>query len=268
MAGYDFGIIGGGRMSEAIVRALIDSVICSRHTMVISDPDSNRRTSLSNDLRLVCVPDNRIPARCQCILLAVESRIMGQVLEEIAPFVSGDTLVISIAPDISTEFMDKALGMRGHIVRAIPNAPLLVRAGMTAVCAGPRATSSDIKHAQRIFSACGRTVIVDEKLAGAVESVSRCGPAYLFYLAEAMIQAGVTEGLDRETAKTLTEQACLGAAKMLSESTERPDILRMQTTRPGGPTQQAISSLDTDSVRESLVSAVRAAADKSRNIEE
>jgi len=255
-------------MGEAIIRALIDSVICSRNTMVISDPDSSRRMSLSNDLRLICVPDNRIPASCQCVLLAVETRVVKQVLEEIAPIVREDALIISIAPDISTQFLDEALGRRGRIVRVILNTPVLVGAGMSALCAGPRAGSEDLNRAQRIFSACGKTVIVDEKLACAVEAVSRCGPAYLFYLAEAMIQAGVTEGLDWETAKTLTEQACLGAAKMLSESDERPVVLRMQATSPGGSTQQAISALDTDGVKESLVSAVRAAAAKSREFKE
>jgi pyrroline-5-carboxylate reductase len=268
VAGYEFGIIGGGRMAEAIIRGLIDSVICSRNTMVISDPDSTRRQSLSNDLRLVCVPNNRIPGSCQCVLLAVETRVMKQVLEEIAPIVREDALVISIAPDISTQLMDKALGQRGHIVRVVPNTPVLVGAGMSALCAGPRATGKDLKQAGRILSTCGKTAIVDEKLAGAVEAISRCGPAYLFYLAEAMIQAGVTEGLDRETANTLTEQTCLGAAKMLSESDERPAILRMRATAPGGPTQQATATLDADGVKESLVSAVRAAAAKSRELQE
>ena len=267
MAGYELGIIGGGRMAEAIIRSLIDSVICSRNTMVISDPDSSRRQSLSNDLRLVCVPDNRIPGSCQCVLLAVEARVMKQVLEEISPIIRDDALVISIAPGINTEFLDEALGRRGHIVRVIPNTPVLIRAGMSAVCAGPRASSEDLKRTRRIFATCGKTAIVDEKLAGAVEAVSRCGPAYLFYLAEAMIQAGVTEGLDRETAKTLTEQACLGAAQMLSESDERPEILRMRATSPEGTTQQAMTALDADGVRESLVSAVRAAAGKSRELE-
>ena len=82
MSGYELGIIGGGRMAEAIIRGLIDSVVCSRNTMVISDPDSGRRMSLSNNLRLVCVPDNRIPAACKCVLLAVETRVMKEVLEE------------------------------------------------------------------------------------------------------------------------------------------------------------------------------------------
>ncbi len=127
-------------MAEAIVRGLIDSVVCSRNTMVISDPDPTRRQSLSNNLRLVCVPDNRIPAACQCVLLAVETRVMKQVLEEIAPIVAEEALVISIAPDISTQFLDEALGRRGHIVRAVPNTPVLVGAGMSALCAGPRAT--------------------------------------------------------------------------------------------------------------------------------
>jgi len=268
VSSYELGIIGGGRMAEAIIRGLIDSVICSRNTMVISDPDPHRRQSLSNDLRLVCVPDNRIPAACQCVLLAVESRVMKQVLEEIAPIVGEEALVISIAPGISTQFIDKALGRRGHIVRIAPNAPVLARAGMSALFAGPRATGEDLKRAGKIFATCGRTVVVDEKLASAVDGVSCCGPAYLFYLAEAMIQAGVAEGIDRETAKRLTEQACLGAATVLSKSDERADILRMRATGPGTPAQQATTALDADGVKESLVSAVRAAAAKSREFEE
>ena len=267
MAGYELGIIGGGRMGEAIIRSLIDAVVCSRQAMVISDPDSRRRMSMANDLRLICVPDNKIPAACRQVLLAVESRVMPAVLEEIAPVVSEDTLIISIAPDISTQFIDDALGGLGRIVRVAPNAPVLTGAGMSAICAGPRAEESDLKRARKIFAACGKTAVVDEKFIGAAEAISSCGPAYLFYLAEAMIQAGTDEGLDPEIAKLLTEQTFIGAAKMLAESTERPEILRMRTTSPGSAAQRAAATLDAGGVSAAFVSAVRSAAEKSRELE-
>jgi len=247
-------------MAEAIIHGLIDSIVLSRNIMVISDPDPSRRQHLANEMRLVCVPDNRTPARCSCVLLAVKPQVMGKVLDQIAPTVRTDALVISVAAGITTQFLDERLGQRGHIVRVLPNTPALIGAGMSALCAGPRADGSDLKRAEKIFAACGKTVTVDEAMMDAVAAVSQSGPAYLLYLVEAMIQAGVSEGLTREIAESLAAQTCLGTAKLLTQSTERPDVLRMQLTRPGSATERATDALDAAGVKNSLISAVRTAA--------
>jgi len=260
MAGYELGIIGGGRMAEAIIHGLIDSIVLSRNIIVISDPDPARRQHLANEMRLVCVPQNTTPAACPCVLLTVKPRVMGKVLREIAPTVRKDALVISIAAGVTTQFLDEGLGRRGHIVRVMPNTPILIGAGMSVLCAGPRADEHDLKHAEKIFAACGKTVIVDEGMMDAAAAVSESGPAYLIYLVEAMIQAGINEGLTWEIARALAIQTCFGAAKLLSESKERPDVLRMQLTEPGSPTQRATETLDAAGVKESLIAAVRAAA--------
>ena len=137
---------------------------------------------------------------------------------------------------------------------------------MSALAAGPRATAGDVDWAEKLFASCGRTVRVEETLMDAVTAVSGSGPAYLFYLVEAMIEAGAAEGLPRETAATLAAQACLGAARMVLESGESPQTLRARVTSPGGTTQRAIETMESAGVKDALVQAIRAAAARSREL--
>jgi len=263
MADYQLGVIGGGNMAEALLRGVIGSVILARNTIVVSDPAVERRRHLSNTLRLMCVPQNAVPGGCPHVLLAVKPQVMPAVLDELAPVVGDDALVISIAAGITTRFVDERLKGRGRIVRVMPNTPMLAGEGMSALCAGARAADEDLHWAERLFATGGRTVVVDEDMMDAVTAVSGSGPAYLFYLIEAMIAAGVAEGLPQETAAVLAAQTCLGASRLLADSGERPEVLRARVTSPGGTTQRAIETMDSAGVKASLIAAIRAAAERS-----
>ena len=191
---------------------------------------------------------------------------MGDVLEQISASVSGEATVISIAAGITTSFLDTALSGKGQIVRVMPNTPLMVGQGMSAITAGPRATENDLQWVRELFSASGKTVIVEEKMMDAVTAVSGSGPAYFFYLVEAMVEAGIAEGLPAEIAKQLAAQTCLGAGKLMVQSSEDPSQLRKRVTSPGGTTQRAIEVLDTANVKQNLIQAIHAAAKKSREL--
>jgi pyrroline-5-carboxylate reductase len=143
---------------------------------------------------------------------------------------------------------------------------MLVGEGMSALAKGPRATGEDLLWAQKLFASCGRTVVVSEDQLDAVTAVSGSGPAYLFYLAEAMIEAGVAEGLPASTALALAAQTCLGAGRLLLESGEGPEALRARVTSPNGTTQRAIETMDAAGVKPALVEAIRAAAARSREL--
>jgi len=253
-------------MAEAILRGVIGSGSLPADAVIASDPLPERRKRLTDEIGVSCVAGNLAPARCPRVLLAVKPQVMGEVLDNIASTVGADALVVSIAAGISTGFIDRHLGGRGRIVRVMPNTPMLVGEGMSAIAPGPRATGEDVGWTAQLFGAGGRTVTVTGEMMDAVTAVSGSGPAYFFYLIEAMIAAGVAEGLEPETAALLAGQTCAGAAKLLMDSHEPPDVLRARVTSPGGTTQRAIEAMESARVKESLISAIRAAAERSREL--
>ncbi|MFB3892072.1 MAG: pyrroline-5-carboxylate reductase [Phycisphaerae bacterium] len=266
MARYQLGVIGGGNMAEAILRGVLRGNFLPHNAIIASDPVFDRRQHITRNVGVSCVDDNAVPASCPTVLLAVKPQVMGGVLDGIARHVSPDALIVSIAAGIPTSFIDSHLGGRGRIVRVMPNTPMLAGAGMSALAVGPRATEADLRQAERYFSASGQTVIVTEEQLDAVTAVSGSGPAYFFYLVEAMIEAGVAEGLAEDTAAALAVQTCVGAAKLLSDSRERPEVLRRKVTSPGGTTQRAIETMEATGVKKAIVAAIRAAAARSREL--
>jgi pyrroline-5-carboxylate reductase len=266
MADYQLGVIGAGNMAEAVLRGVLKSSFLSHSVIVASDPVLKRRRLLTKELGITCVQDNLIPATCPKLLLAVKPQLMATVLDEVARAVGDEAVVISIAAGVTCRFLDEKLGGKGRLVRVMPNTPMLVGAGMAALAAGPRARPADLRWAEHLFAASGETCIVDEPLIDAVTAVSGSGPAYFFYLIEAMIEAGVAEGLLPGIAAKLAMQTCAGAAKLLSETGEAPEVLRARVTSPGGTTQRAIETMAAAGVKGKLIDAVRAAAQRSREL--
>ncbi|MFW6133573.1 MAG: pyrroline-5-carboxylate reductase [Planctomycetota bacterium] len=266
MADYELGIIGAGNMAEALLRGVLRVEVIPAGRIVAADPDEDRRRRVREQLGVECVADSATPASCPRVLLAVKPQAVGDVCRAIAARVRPEATVISIAAGIPTRVLDAQLGGRGRIVRVMPNTPMLVGAGAAALAAGPRATDADIRWTEGLFAASGATVVLDEPLLDAVTAVSGSGPAYFFYLIEAMIEAGIEEGLTAATARMLAVQTCAGAAKLLERTGDSPATLRRGVTSPGGTTEQAIASLEADSVKEALVRAIRAAADRSREL--
>jgi pyrroline-5-carboxylate reductase len=195
------------------------------------------------------------------LLLSVKPQQMGAVLEEIAPVVAGDVLVVSIAAGISTRYMEERMGDGSRVVRTMPNTPMLVGAGAVAIAAGGRATAEDLARVRRLFESSATVIEVEEGQLDAVTAVSGSGPAYFFYLVEQMVAAGVELGLTAEQAHVLAARTALGAGKMLAESGDSPQELRRKVTSPGGTTAAAISHLEQKQwdqiTREALAAAKR-----------
>jgi pyrroline-5-carboxylate reductase len=266
MSEYEFGVIGAGNMAEAIIRGLVTSRFLPATAVVASDPADERRQLLAKATGIACVADNFAPAACPRVLLAVKPQVMPAVLAGIAPAVGADALVISIAAGVTTGAIDRSLGSKGRIVRVMPNTPMLVGAGVSAICPGPRATDADLEWARQLFAASGQVVMVQEPMIDAVTAVSGSGPAYFFYLIEAMAQAGVAEGLPADVATQLAIATCAGAARLLTQTGTPPDQLRAKVTSPKGTTQAAIEAMDAAGVKDALVNAIRAAAARSREL--
>lgn len=263
---YSLGIIGAGNMAEAIVRGILASRELPAEQIIAADISPQRRDVFQKQLAIRTVEDNaEVVKQAKTILLSTKPQQMQQVLEGLRPVLASDTLVISIAAGISTGFIERSLGER-RVVRAMPNTPMLVSEGMVAISPGKHATADDLATARRMFQASAQVVEVGEEKMDAVTAVSGSGPAYFFFLVELMVKAGIELGLSADEAHKLATQTALGAAKMLTTSSDSPQELRRKVTSPNGTTHAAITTMEARSVHESIVAAVKRAAERSKEL--
>ena len=266
MANYQLGVIGAGQMAEALLRGVVAAGVLARTDIVAADPDAKRRQVFTSELGIDCRSDNSVPAACPRVLLAVKPQMLADVLAGIAPHVRPDALVLSIAAGMRTSWIHEKLGDKGRILRIMPNTPMLIGRGASALSLGPAATAKDLAWADRLFAACGTTVHVAEPMLDAVTAVSGSGPAYFFYLVEALVAAGSAEGLAPDVALRLAVETCRGAGELLARTGEKPEILRARVTSPKGTTQAALDAMEAAGVKAALVAAIRKAAERSREL--
>jgi pyrroline-5-carboxylate reductase len=266
---YELGIIGAGNMAEAITRGVVRAGLFAPHQVIAADVSSARRELFANDIHVRAVESNEEAARqARVLLLSVKPQQMAEALAGIGAVLDPAALVISIAAGITTTFIGQHLdnNRAWRVVRAMPNTPMLVGEGMTALARGANATAADLDPARRIFESAGAVIEVDENLLDAVTALSGSGPAYVFYLAEHMIAAGVEMGFTPEHARLLVTRTVLGSAKMLATSEDTPQELRRKVTSPGGTTQAAITHLEAAQFGRMLVRAIRAAEQRSTQL--
>jgi len=261
------GFIGAGNMAEALCRGILNARLAPPERVIAADIQEARRRLFAEQLRVRVSGDNLAVARASdIVILAIKPQTFADVVPPIGHVLNGTKLVVSILAGVRTRRIERACAPGARVVRAMPNTPMLVGAGITALCRGANASGEDLEKAAAIFRAAGQVVFAEEAQMDAVTAVSGSGPAYFFYLVEAMMEAGVAEGLSAKTAATLAGQTLLGAGKLLVASGESAAALRAKVTSPGGTTQAAIEHLDREGVRERIIAAVRRAAARSREL--
>lgn len=269
---YELGVIGGGNMAEAILRGAVDAGVLDPAAVVVCEPVAER-CEVFEAMGIATAADNA-PAIDQAsrVLLAVKPQVFADVADDLARLDPQAQMVISIMAGIRSDRIAAAMGqasrLRGPVVRVMPNTPLLAGVGMSAIARGAAARDDDVAWVERLLSAAGRTVVVDESLMDAVTAVSGSGPAYVFYLAEAMIQAGRSLGLSDRQAAELTQQTVLGAATLMQQSSDGPGELRRKVTSPGGTTQAALEHLEQHAFAKLIGDAIAQAATRSRELSE
>lgn len=251
------GIIGAGKIGEALIYGLLKSNVVSPEELAASTPSEQRCEMLASKYRIKSTPDNREVARnSEVVIIAVRPHIVGKVLDEIKDLVEPSQLIISIATGVTTEYISKHLKDGVPIVRAMPNNPVLVLEGMTAIAKGPNAEDKHLKLASAIFQSVGKAAVVQERELNAITGLSGSGPAYIYMVIEALIEAGIKVGLSRELSTMLVSQTTLGSAKMVLETKEHPAILKDTVTTPGGCTIEGVMELEEGKLRTSFVNAV------------
>jgi pyrroline-5-carboxylate reductase len=266
---YKLAIIGGGKMGEALVAGLLHAGWAEPDEIAVAELHEARRDWLHKEYGIAALADNAEAARgSTTVLLAVKPQDIDGVLSDLSGVVGADHLVMSIAAGIPIALIESKLGADIPVVRAMPNTPALLREGATGLAAGTHATAEHMTHADEILSAVSKVVHLPEKYLDAVTGVSGTGPAYVFFLAESLIEAAVGVGLPRDVATELSIQTILGAARMLRETGRHPVELREEVTSPGGTTVAAMSVLEHKGVRSAFLDAVRAATERSRQLAE
>lgn len=200
------------------------------------------------------------------VVIAVKPQDIPDLLREVGPVLAPEALVISLAAGVSTATLESLLPLARPVVRVMPNTPALVDEGMSALSAGSFATPEHLARAEEILRAVGKAVVVPEKYMDAVTAVSGSGPAYIMYVAEAMIDAGVMLGLPRATATDLVKQTLFGSAKLLMVSGEHPTVLKERVTSPGGTTAAALRTFEDHGVKAAFLAAMEAAHKRSKEL--
>jgi len=260
-------IIGGGNMGEALVGGLLADGITTPAGLWVTDVVADRLAALQKRYGVRTGNDNAAAASwADVVILAVKPQAMDAVLDGLKERLSERPLIVSVAAGIPLSRISARLGGARKLVRVMPNAPCLVRAGASAIALSPSVSVEERALAVKLFEAVGTVVVVEERLMDAVTGLSGSGPAYVFQIIEALADGGVKMGLPRDTALTLAAQTVLGAAKQVLETGEHPARLKDKVASPGGTTIAGLHALETGGVRSAVIAAIEAATKRSEEL--
>jgi pyrroline-5-carboxylate reductase len=255
-------VVGGGRMGSALVSGLLASGWARAEEIAVSEPDGAVRERLAAAHPGLVVLEG--PSAADGAVLAVKPEIAEVAMA--AASAGGIHRVLSIVAGISTARLEAVMAPGDVVIRAMPNSPSLIGAGVSAMSGGSAATAADLDWAEGVLSAVGTVVRLPERYLDAVTGLSGSGPAYIFLVAEALIEAGVAAGLTHEVSRQLVVGTMLGASRMMAETGAEPAELRARVTSPGGTTTAGVRSLEFKAVRSAFIEAVAAATERSRQL--
>ncbi|MEY4232866.1 MAG: hypothetical protein RL144_1066 [Actinomycetota bacterium] len=259
------GLIGAGIMGEALISALTTYGLNPK-LITISEKRSERIEELTKKYSINSDNLANNVSTAQVLLLVVKPQDLGEVLAEVKGQISSQTLIVTFAAGKSISFVEDAIGKANPIIRVMPNSPILLGEGMSAISTSHNVTAEQRDFVTGFLSAAGKTIEVDESLQDAVTATSGSGPAYFFAFVESMILGAVELGLSQKDATTLTVQTIVGAAKMLEESGKTAAVLRENVTSPNGTTAAALASFTDDGLEQLVRKAMKAARDRAQEL--
>lgn len=261
-------MLGAGKMGSILIEGLIRSGRFSPDQITATVQHENRAAKLAERLHIPVTTNNAAAARdADLIFIGVKPFTVLDVIRQIKPVLTPEKLIISFAASVKTSAIEEATELLGMpVVRAMPNTPAMLGAGMTALAGGRYATAHHVQLAASLFESVGRSVQVDEKHLDAVTGLSGSGPAYIYIILEALAEAGVKVGLPRDAATLLAAQTTYGAARMVLETGEHPALLKDAVTTPAGCTADGLLELEEGGLRVTLIKAVMRATERARQL--
>jgi len=258
-------VLGAGKMGGILLEGFVKGDLVAPKQIIATVRNEARTKTLAAQWGVQVTTDNIAAAkRADVILLGVKPIEITAVMDQIRPMLNAKKLLVSVAAGVKTRAIEDASGCDVAVIRAMPNTPALIGAGMTALSPGRFVTEAQTELAIRLFDTVGRTVVVEEKHMDAVTGLSGSGPAFLYIIIEALAEAGVNVGLPRDVATLLAAQTTLGSAKMVLETGTHPTLLKEQVTTPAGCTVEGILALEEGGVRGTLIKTVKRATERSK----
>jgi pyrroline-5-carboxylate reductase len=261
-------VLGAGKMGEALLSGLLRAGVVAPAGVIAAARRSERAGQLRDAYGIEVLSAADAAKRAETLVITVKPQDMPALLDEIADSGTGDKLVISVAAGITTAFIEGRLRADVPVVRVMSNTPVLVDEAMSVISAGSHAREQHLRRAEELLRPVGKVLRIPESQQDAATALSGSGPAYVYFLVEAMVDAGILLGMPRAVALEMVKQAVYGAATMLRESGEHPVILREAVTSPGGTTINAIRELEKHGVRAAFLAAIEAARDRGRELGE
>ncbi|SFJ77607.1 pyrroline-5-carboxylate reductase [Cellulomonas sp. KH9] len=258
-------VLGGGVMGGTLVAALRTGG-WPGDRITVADQDAARAAALADEHGVRAAGNDDAVAGAEVVLLAVKPDVVPAVLAQVAPGLRAGALVVSVAAGVPLRVYEAALPAGTPVVRVMPNTPALIGKGASAIAPGRAAGAEHLALVERMLAATGLVERVAEKHLDAVTALSGSGPAYAFYVIDALAEAGVLLGLPRDLASRLAVATVEGSAAMVAQTGEHPAVLRERVSSPGGTTVAGVAALDAHAVRAGLVAGVRAAAERSREL--
>ncbi|MBF7097041.1 pyrroline-5-carboxylate reductase [Alkalibacter mobilis] len=258
------GFIGCGNMAQAMIGGLVESNLISNEMIIVSNPLDDQLDMVKKKYNVKTLKDNnKLVMDSDVVIIAVKPNVINEVLTQIKDGLDESKILISIAAGVSIKEIEEIVGFDRKIIRIMPNTPVLVGEGMSAICGNAFSNDKDLAIAEEIFSSFGKIQFIEEKLFDGVTAVSGSSPALIYILIEAMADAAVMSGLHRDKAYILASQAVLGSAKMVLETECHPGKLKDNVCSPAGTTIEMVAKLEEKGFRNSVISALNAAAEKS-----
>jgi len=267
MPGLRVAVLGAGKMGGILLQAFLKNNLLAPEQIFATVQHAERAKALSAQFGVEVTTDNLAAARqADVILLGVKPIQVPALIDEIKTALTPKKMVLSFAASVKTQAIEGGAGCELAVVRAMPNTPAMLAAGITALCAGRFVSAEQMAVAQKIFQTVGRTVVVDEKHMDAVTGLSGSGPAFLYIIIEALAEAGVNVGLPRDVATLLAAQTTLGSARMVLETGYHPALLKDAVTTPAGCTVDGILELEEGGLRVTLIKAVKRATQRAKEL--
>jgi len=267
LSGKRVAVLGAGKMGGILLKALLDKGLLHPESTCATVAHEERARGLSQKLGIAVGTDNVAAVRnADIILIGLKPQVVEEVAAQVQQVATPKQLFISVAASVSTGHIERALGIKAPVIRAMPNTPCLLGVGITAICRGAFANAEHLEVASALFAVGGRTVIVDEKHMDAVTALSGSGPAYIYIILESLAEAGVKVGLPRDVATLLAAQTTLGAATVVLETGDHPALLKDAVTTPAGCTIDGILELEEGKLRVTLIKAVVKAAQRAKEL--
>lgn len=256
------GVIGAGSMGQALIAGWAGS----GQPIIAVVRDRAKYQHLEGEYGISVTEDRAELATCAVVVLAIKPQVIREILPEFAPVISPQAVVISVAAGVTTEFIENALSSTDQIIRAMPNTPSIIGRGVTGISGSRACTEESLNIARELMSAVGVVIDIPETAQNELAAVSGSGPAYLFYLAEYLMQGARELGLEPDMAQLLVTETLAGSAELLRQSGKSPQALREQVTSPAGMTAASMAVLDSQAVGQAVIDALARGTERAREL--